>query len=51
MFFVFPADARWNPDLYVVEFSVGIGDYSGLVPIPRQVFRHLLGHAETAAVP
>ena len=47
MFFRFPADARWNPDREAVEFGVGIGEYEGVVRIPRQVFRRFLDGAVT----
>jgi hypothetical protein len=39
MFFSFPEDARWNPDRRAVEFGVGIGEYEGVVRVPRDVFR------------
>src|SRR5438045_3764560 len=39
MLFCFPEDARWNADRQAVEFGVGVGDYEGIVSIPRQVFR------------
>jgi hypothetical protein len=42
MFFAFPDDARWNADRRAVEFSVGIGEYSGVVRVPRHVFQRLL---------
>lgn len=41
-FFVFPEDARWNPETEAVEFSVEIGDYAGTVRVPRIIFRRLL---------
>jgi hypothetical protein len=47
MFFRFPPDARWNPDRMAVEFSIGIGDYEGVVHITRRVFRRLLGESPT----
>ena len=47
MFFRFPEDARWNDDLEAVEFSVGLGEYEGLVRVPRQVFRRFLDGAVT----
>jgi hypothetical protein len=43
MFFRFPPDARWNPERSAVEFSVGVGDYEGVVRVPRRVFQHLVG--------
>jgi hypothetical protein len=39
MFSSFPEDARWNPDLQAVEFGVSIGEYEGVVRVPRDVFR------------
>jgi hypothetical protein len=42
MFFTFPEDARWNAETQTVEFGVGIGEYQGVVRVPRQVFRRLI---------
>ena len=42
MFFRFPPDARWNPDRMAVEFSIGIGEYEGVVRVGRCVFQALL---------
>jgi hypothetical protein len=42
MFFAFPDDARWNAERQAVEFSVEIGEYHGVVRIPRRVFQRLL---------
>jgi hypothetical protein len=42
MFFSFPEDARWNADRQAVEFGVEIGEYSGVVRVPRRVFQRLL---------
>ena len=39
MFFSFPEDARGNADRQAVKFSVGVGEYEGVVRVPRQVFR------------
>jgi hypothetical protein len=39
MFFSFRDDARWKQ---VVEFGVEIGEYRGVVRIPRRVFQRLL---------
>jgi hypothetical protein len=47
MFFRFPPDAHWNADRAVVEFGVGIGEYEGVVRIPRRVFQILLPEAPT----
>jgi len=42
MFFTFPEDARWNADRQAVEFGVEIGEYRGVVRVPRRVFQRLL---------
>jgi hypothetical protein len=42
MFFTLPEDARWNADRQAVEFGVEIGDYRGVVRVPRRVFRSLV---------
>src|ERR1700730_17890641 len=47
MFFSFPEDGRWNPDLQAVEFGVGIGEYEGVVRVPRNVFRRFIDGAVT----
>src|SRR2546423_804492 len=47
MFFRFPPDARWNADLAVVEFGIGVGEYEGVVRIPRRVFQGLLDQSPT----
>jgi hypothetical protein len=47
MFFRFPEDAHWNHDLQAVEFGVGVGEYDGVVRVPRQVFRRFLDGAVT----
>jgi hypothetical protein len=47
MFFRFPEDARWNADRQAVEFGIGIGEYDGVVRVPRQVFRRFLDGAVT----
>ena len=45
MFFRFPPDARWNAERASVEFGIGIGEYEGVVRIPRRVFQTVLGHS------
>ena len=50
MFFSFPDDARWNADRDAVEFGVGIGEYEGVVRVPRQVFRRFVDGAVTPAL-
>jgi len=47
MFFTFPEDARQNADQQAVEFAVEIGEYHGVVRIPRGVFQHLLPERPT----
>jgi hypothetical protein len=47
MFFAFPEDARWNAEQQAVEFSVEIGEYHGLVRVPRRVFQRLLPERPT----
>ena len=47
MFFRFPPDARWNTDLSVVEFGIGVGEYEGVVRVPRRVFQGLLNQSPT----
>jgi len=47
MFFTFPEDARWNADRQAVEFGVEIGEYSGVVRVPRRVFQRLLPETPT----
>jgi hypothetical protein len=42
MFFTFPEDAHWNAERQVVEFGVEIGEYRGVVTVPRRVFQRLL---------
>jgi hypothetical protein len=42
MFFRFPPGCPWNPDQAAVEFGIGIGEYEGVVRVPRRVFQSLL---------
>ena len=42
MFFRFPEDACWNEERQAVEFGIGIGEYEGVVRVPRQVFRRFI---------
>src|ERR1700720_2388041 len=46
MVFSFP-DARWNADRQAMEFGVEIGEYSGVVRVPRRVFQRLLPERPT----
>jgi Protein of unknown function (DUF1488) len=47
MFFTFPEDAHWNAERQTVEFGVEIGEYRGLVRVPRRVFQRLLPEQPT----
>jgi Protein of unknown function (DUF1488) len=47
MFFTFPEDARWNANRQAVEFGVTIGEYEGVVRVPRRVFQRLLSERPT----
>jgi hypothetical protein len=47
MFFRFPPDARWNPDRNTVEFSIGVGEYEGVVRVSRRAFQIPLSDAPT----
>jgi Protein of unknown function (DUF1488) len=47
MFFTFPEDARWNAERQAVEFGVEIGEYHGVVRVPRCVFQRLLPERPT----
>src|ERR1051325_2653312 len=47
MFFTFPEDARWNAETQAIEFGVGIGEYEGVVRVPRDVFRRFIDGAVT----
>jgi hypothetical protein len=42
MFFTFPEDAHWNADRQAVVFGLEIGEYRGVVRVPRRVFQRLL---------
>src|SRR6516162_6739403 len=47
MLFSFPEGARWNADRQAVEFGVEIGEYRGVVTVPRRVFQRLLPERPT----
>lgn len=47
VFFIFPEHARWNPDRSTVEFGVSVGEYEGVVRVPRRVFQQLLDSKPT----
>jgi hypothetical protein len=40
--FNFPEDARWNAERQAVEFGGEIGEYRGVVRVPRRVFQRLM---------
>jgi hypothetical protein len=42
LFFTFPENARWSAEREAVEFGVEIGDYHGVVRVPRRVFQRRL---------
>jgi hypothetical protein len=47
MFFTFPENACWNAERQAVEFGVGIGEYEGVVRVPRRVLQRLLPERPT----
>jgi hypothetical protein len=47
MFFTFPEDGRWNVERQAVVFGVEIGEYHGVVRVPRRVFQRLLPERPT----
>lgn len=47
MFFTFPENARWDAEREAVEFGVEIGEYQGVVRVPRRVFQRLLPERPT----
>jgi Protein of unknown function (DUF1488) len=47
MFFTFPEDAHWNAERQAVEFGVAIGEYEGVVRVPRRVFQRLVPESPT----
>ena len=47
MFFTFPENAHWNAEQQAVEFGVEIGEYRGVVRVPRRVFQRLLPERPT----
>jgi len=46
-FFSFPDDAHWDEATRAVEFGVAIGEYRGVVRVPRRVFQSLLDSGVT----
>ena len=47
MFFTFPENAHWNAERQAVEFGVEIGEYRGVIRVPRRVFQRLLPERPT----
>ena len=47
MFFTFPENARWDAERQAVEFGVEIGEYQGVVRVPRRTFQNLLPERPT----
>jgi len=47
MFFTFPENARWDAAGQAVEFGVEIGEYQGVVRVPRRIFQRLLSESPT----
>jgi Protein of unknown function (DUF1488) len=47
VFFTFPDDASWNAESQSVEFGVELGEYRGIVRVPRAVFQRLLAEGPT----
>jgi hypothetical protein len=47
MFFTFPEDARWNAERQAEEYGVEIGEYRGVVRVPRRVLQRLLPERPT----
>jgi hypothetical protein len=47
MFFIFPENAHWDAEHPVVEFGVEIGEYRGVVRVPRRVLQRLLPERAT----
>jgi hypothetical protein len=48
MFFAFPEDSRWTAEQQAVEFGVELGEYRGVVRVPRRVFQRLLPERPTS---
>jgi hypothetical protein len=42
MFFTSPENARWDAAGQAVEFGIEIGEYQGVVRVPRRVYQRLL---------
>jgi hypothetical protein len=46
-FFTFPENARLSPERSAVEFGVSIGEYEGVVRVPRRTFQRILDESPT----
>jgi hypothetical protein len=47
MIFTFPEDARWNAEQQAVELGAEVGEYRGVVRVPRRVLQRLLPERPT----
>ncbi len=47
VFFTFPENARWNPERSAAEFGVSVGEYDGIVRVPRRIFQPILTESPT----
>src|SRR5258708_37004711 len=47
VFFTFPENARWNPERSAAEFGVSVGEYAGIVRVPRRIFQPILTETPT----
>ena len=47
MFFSFPENAHWDAERQAIEFGVEIGEYQGVVRVPRRTFQYLLPERPT----
>ena len=47
MLFAFPEDGHWNAERQAVEFGVEIGEYRGVVRVPRRAFQRLVPERPT----
>ncbi|HXP29776.1 MAG TPA: DUF1488 family protein [Stellaceae bacterium] len=47
--FIFPGEPRWDEERDAVAFEVELGEYRGLVLVPRRVLHHALGRKPSPA--
>jgi hypothetical protein len=45
--FSFPGEPRWDEETEAVLFEVEVGEYHGIVQVPRRVFRAITGGKAT----